>query len=86
MRVNFQATAADRERGPCDGRKGEDMKATKNFIQKLWNDERGQSTTEYILILSVVVMIAMKFKQKIGDKIDGLVDKVGADIDKNITN
>ena len=34
----------------------------KNFLKKLWSDEAGQSTTEYILILSVVVMVAMKFK------------------------
>ena len=56
------------------------------FWAKLWKDERGQSTTEYILILSVVVMIAMKFKKTIGDKIEGMVNKVGQDIDSGIGN
>ena len=52
------------------------------FWAKLWKDERGQSTTEYILILSVVVMIAMKFKQKIGEKLDNLVGNVARDMDE----
>lgn len=58
----------------------------KNFLQNLWNDERGQSTTEYILILSVVVMIAIKFKGTFGKKIEGMVEKLGGQIDENITN
>lgn len=36
---------------------------TKHFKAFL-SDETGQSTTEYILILAVVVMIALKFKSK----------------------
>jgi len=31
-------------------------------LGNLLADDRGQSTTEYILILAVVVMIAMKFR------------------------
>ena len=57
----------------------------KNFLKDLWNDQRGQSTTEYILILSVVVMIAIKFKKTFGDKIDGIVGKLGNEIDTNIS-
>ncbi len=34
------------------------LKLLKCFLK----DDRGQSTTEYILILSVVVMVALKFK------------------------
>ena len=56
----------------------------KNFFQNLWNDERGQSTTEYILILSVVVMIAIKFKNTFGTKIEGMVNKLGGEIDNSI--
>jgi Flp pilus assembly pilin Flp len=48
----------------------------KQCLKKLWDDDRGQSTTEYILILSVVVMIAVKFKKTFGEKIDGLVTSV----------
>lgn len=57
---------------------------SKIWLQRLWNDERGQSTTEYILILSVVVMIAIKFKKSFGDKIDGIVGTLGSQIDSNI--
>lgn len=49
----------------------------KQFIQ----DERGQSTTEYILILAIVVMIAMRFKEIIEDKIRTATEKVGSGID-----
>lgn len=38
------------------------MKQIKDRFQQFLNEEAGQSTTEYILILAVVVMIAMKFK------------------------
>jgi Flp pilus assembly pilin Flp len=45
-------------------------------------DERGQSTTEYILILSVVVMIAMKFKEQFSKRLLSTVEKLGNDIDE----
>jgi Flp pilus assembly pilin Flp len=45
-------------------------------------DESGQSTTEYILILSVVVMIAMKFKTTFQSKLGGILDNVGNQIDQ----
>jgi Flp pilus assembly pilin Flp len=51
------------------------------FWTSFWNDDRGQSTTEYILILSVVVMIAMKFKSTFGSKLSTIVDKLGTQID-----
>ena len=50
--------------------------------RELIHDERGQSTTEYILILSVVVMIAMKFKQNFQSRLLKLIDKVGNDMDQ----
>jgi Flp pilus assembly pilin Flp len=40
---------------------------------RLASDERGQSTTEYILILAVVVMIAMKFKTTFNTQLTGLL-------------
>jgi Flp pilus assembly pilin Flp len=52
----------------------------KQQIERFLKDDRGQSTTEYILILSVVVMIAMKFKKEFGDRLGGIVGKLGADI------
>lgn len=54
----------------------------KLLLERLLREEEGQSTTEYILILSVVVMIAMKFRTVIGSKLDSLVSKVGDDMMK----
>ncbi len=45
-------------------------------------DESGQSTTEYILILSVVVMIAMKFKNVFGNKMNEIVGNVTGSIEQ----
>ncbi len=47
-------------------------KSISNFLR----EESGQSTTEYILILSVVVMVAMKFKDQFGRAITGLLTNV----------
>ncbi len=53
------------------------MKKILNFI----HDESGQSTTEYILMLAVVVMIAMKFKQQFQGRINNLISTVGNQLD-----
>ena len=58
----------------------------KNLAKQLWNDDRGQSTTEYILILSVVVMIAMKFKNTFGKQLDTIVGKLSGDIQSATDN
>jgi Flp pilus assembly pilin Flp len=49
-------------------------------LKRFLGDESGQSTTEYILILSVVVMVAMKFKNSFGKILMDLVAKVGSDV------
>ena len=51
----------------------------KNF-RRLLHDECGQSTTEYILILAVVVMVAMKFKSQFQSQLTGAISTVGANI------
>lgn len=49
-------------------------------IRKRWNklltDRSGQSTTEYILILAIVVMIATKLKGTLTSKVVGAVDRL----------
>ncbi len=60
--------------------------STQRFLARLFRDEEGQSTTEYILILAVVVMIAMKFKREMGDRMGGIVNNLGNKIDSQITN
>lgn len=54
------------------------------LLKKLAKDEAGQSTTEYILILAVVVMVAMKFKDKFGGLLGGAVDTLGNKVNQAI--
>jgi Flp pilus assembly pilin Flp len=56
------------------------------FGRAFWNDEKGQSTTEYILILSVVVLVALKFKNTFGNKLDSIVTNLGNQIDTSISS
>lgn len=53
----------------------------KNFTINFINDEAGQSTTEYILMLMIVVAIALKFKGKITGYIDSATGKIGQSIE-----
>lgn len=48
---------------------------------RLLKDESGQSTTEYILILAVVVMVAMKFKSTFGSKLETILNTLGGNLD-----
>jgi Flp pilus assembly pilin Flp len=52
------------------------------LMVRLLKDESGQSTTEYILILAVVVMIAMKFKSTFGSKLGNILDSLGSNLDQ----
>lgn len=56
-------------------------KQIRKFQTRL-KDRRGQSTIEYILILFIVVMIAMRFKSIISTQVMGLANKVGSDLEK----
>lgn len=51
---------------------------------RLWTDEQGQSTTEYILILSVVVMVAMKFRQVLNEKLQTILGTVTNNLEKAV--
>jgi hypothetical protein len=55
-------------------------------ISGFLKDERGQSTTEYILILSVVVMIAIKFKGQMMSQLAKATDLTAKNIDAGIQN
>lgn len=58
------------------------MKRISKLLSQLMKDERGQSTTEYILMLAIVVMIAMKFRESFLGKLEGIIGRVGSNIDK----
>jgi len=49
-------------------------------IRRRLKDRKGQSTTEYILILAIVVMIASKMKKQLGTVLDAQVNKLEKDI------
>ena len=58
----------------------------KRQMDRFLSDERGQSTTEYILILSVVVMVAMKFKKTFEGRLTTIIDRLGGEMDKGMDN
>ncbi|MBT4790633.1 MAG: Flp family type IVb pilin [Halobacteriovoraceae bacterium] len=47
----------------------------REFINYL-KDEDGQTSTEYILLVAVVAVIIIKFKDKLETKLNGLLDGV----------
>lgn len=51
------------------------------MFKDLWKDERGQTTTEYILILSVVVLVAMKFRGSFTAELRKVMDSTFKQID-----
>ncbi|MEO5969473.1 MAG: hypothetical protein ABIQ95_06065 [Bdellovibrionia bacterium] len=54
----------------------------KRYLKRLLTDDTGQSTTEYILILAVVVMVTMRFKTLFQSKLENLIGTVGNEIDE----
>jgi hypothetical protein len=51
------------------------------LLRSLVKDDSGQSMTEYILILFMVVLLFNQLKGRFLSKMQGLVDKVGGDLD-----
>ncbi len=45
-------------------------------MRNRWKNQEGQSTTEYILILAIVVMIASKMKSKLTTTVEGTLQTV----------
>lgn len=58
------------------------MKGVKSFLKKLWLDESGQGSTEYILVLAMLVAIIIMFRKTITEKVKGLVNSVMSNVDK----
>ena len=47
----------------------------KTFIDYI-NDENGQTSTEYILLLAVIALLVMKFKNKAQTQIESLTENI----------
>ena len=43
----------------------------KKTLKTLWNDESAQGSTEYILLLAIVVVVAITFRGKIIELVKG---------------
>ena len=48
----------------------------KNSLKSYWQDEEGQTSLEYILLIAVVVVIILKFKSKLTPKMETLIDDI----------
>lgn len=48
----------------------------KNTLKRLWNDESAQGATEYILILVAVVAVAILFRGRIQDFVEGKLGEI----------
>lgn len=48
----------------------------KNLILSYLKDEEGQTSTEYILLVAVVAMIVIKFKDKLSSNLNNITDNV----------
>lgn len=52
----------------------------KRFFSKFWQEEEAQGTTEYILIVLVVVGLAMVFRTQISDAVSGKLNELSSSI------
>ena len=66
------------KKGRVRGR-GVDMR---KYFMKFLKEEQGQSTIEYILMLAIVVLIAMKFKGQFMEQMTKTINRVGGQIDE----
>ena len=49
-------------------------------------DEDGQTSTEYILLVAVVAMIVLKFKDTLNTRLNGVIGNVFEKVDRELTN
>ena len=52
------------------------MSKIKNFAKKLWSDESGQGTAEYVLLAAIVVGALAVFGPQIRSALQGKLDEV----------
>ena len=54
------------------------------LIADYLKDEEGQTSTEYILLVAVVAMIVLKFKEKLNTKLTNVLNGVFGKVDSSI--
>ena len=60
------------------------MNKIKNTFQQIWKDESGQGATEYILILVVVSVLVIAFREQIVDIFKKRTGEVGTRLQEAI--
>lgn len=50
------------------------MKQFSSWLSKFWNDEEGLQTLEMMLIIAVIVVIALAFREKITSWVTSLLE------------
>ena len=58
----------------------------KNRIVEFLKDEDGQTSTEYILLVAMVAIIVLKFKQQLQDQLNALLDNVFQNVNQELTD
>lgn len=57
------------------------MNKFKNFMRKLWSDESGQGTAEYVLLIAIVVgllvLVGPRVKEAVEEKLAETTGKFG---------
>ena len=56
------------------------MKKIKSIALKLWQDESGQGTAEYVLILVGIVAVGMLFRKEIVKIVESKIAEIGSRI------
>lgn len=51
-----------------------------NFLQRVWNDERGQDIAEYAVMLAVILVIVVGTIRLIGSNANSVFSQVGSAI------
>ncbi len=57
------------------------MKKIKEFFKFKKLNEKGQGTAEYVLLLVIVIGLLMAFRNPIEKKINGLMERIGENLD-----
>ncbi len=58
------------------------MKQFKNVLKKLWSDEAGQGTAEYVLLLVLVVALVIAFGKPLKEAVMGKISSLTGSINE----
>jgi len=63
-----------------EGRGSANRSFVKNFLQRVWKDERGQDIAEYAVMLAVILVIVVGTIRLIGSNANNVFSSVGSAI------